>query len=126
TAPAGAVILLIKTCPSLIEQPRRCMDRRKGPDMWTNRRSRTTHGGRWHVAFAVALLASMSLAACAAAETRSPASTPETEAVAPLPEPAPDEVSELDAGTYLVNGFTVPFEITVPAGWMSGGWFVYK
>jgi hypothetical protein len=94
--------------------------------MWTNGRSRATHGGRSHVAFAVALLACMSLAACTAAETRSPASTPKTEAVAPLPEPAPDEVLELDAGTYLVNGFTVPFEITVPDGWMSGGWFVYK
>ena len=25
-----------------------------------------------------------------------------------------------------MNGFTVPFEITVPDGWKSGGWFVYK
>ena len=94
--------------------------------MWANRRSRATHGGRSHVAFAVTLLACISLAACTDAGTGAPASTPKTEAVAPLPEPSPDEILEIDAGTYLVNGFTVPFEITVPAGWMSGGWFVYK
>ena len=27
--------------------------------------------------------------------------------------------AELDAGTYLVDAFTVPFEVTVPDGWRS-------
>ena len=50
-----------------------------------------------------------------------PASTAEAATVSSLP-----ESGELDPGTYLVTGFTVPFEITVPDGWESGGWFVFK
>ncbi len=44
------------------------------------------------------------------------ASFPTTEAstVPPLP-----DSGDIDAGTYLVSDFTVPFEITVPAGWTT-------
>ena len=82
--------------------------------MWTsNRRSRNTHGARsQQVGAAVALLTCFGLAACTAAETPSPASTAEARTVAPFP-----ESGDLDAGTYLVTGYTVPFEITVPDGW---------
>ena len=56
------------------------------------------------------------------------ASTPTTEARAgsPLPEngdtrtvPPLPESGDIDAGTYLVTDFTVPFEITVPDGWFA-------
>ncbi len=73
------------------------------------------------VGVAVALLACVGLAACTAAETPAPASTADTATVPSLP-----GSGELDAGTYLVTGFTVPFEITVPDGWESGGWFVFR
>ena len=82
--------------------------------MWTsNRRSRTTDGARsQQVAAAVALLSCIGLAACTASETPFPASTAEGRTVAPFP-----ENGDLDAGTYLVSGYTVPFEVTVPDGW---------
>ena len=85
--------------------------------MWTlNRRSHASHTARsQQVGVAVALLACVGLAACTAAETPSPASTAEAVTVSSLP-----ESGELDPGTYLVTGFTVPFEITVPDGWESG------
>ncbi len=35
-------------------------------------------------------------------------------------------MQSLEAGTYLVTGFNVPFEITVPDGWESFGWGVLK
>ncbi len=35
--------------------------------------------------------------------------------VAPFP-----QNGDLDAGTYLVTGYTVPFEVTVPDGWETG------
>jgi hypothetical protein len=41
-----------------------------------------------------------------------------------LPDDSGDEA--IPAGTYVVNGFTVPFEITVPEGWKSFGWGVVK
>ena len=44
----------------------------------------------------------------------SPASTAEARTVAPFP-----ESGDIDAGTYLVTGYTVPFEITVPDGWAT-------
>ena len=82
--------------------------------MWTsNRRSRVTHAAySQQVGAAVALLTCIGLAACTAAETPSPASTAEARTVAPFP-----ESGDIDAGTYLVTGYTVPFEITVPDGW---------
>ena len=81
-----------------------------------NRRSHTTHAARsQHVGAAIALLTCIGLAACTAAETPSPASSAETRTVAPFP-----ENGDLDAGTYLVTGYTVPFEVTVPGGWETG------
>jgi hypothetical protein len=73
------------------------------------------------VGVAVALLACVGLAACTSAEAPIPASTADAATVSSLP-----ESGELEPGTYLVTGFTVPFEITVPDGWESGGWFVFK
>lgn len=43
-------------------------------------------------------------------------STTEASTVPPLP-----ESGDIDAGTYLFTGFTVPFEITVPDGWTADG-----
>ncbi|ALV43763.1 hypothetical protein AU252_05090 [Pseudarthrobacter sulfonivorans] len=60
----------------------------------------------------VALLACFGLAACTATEPPSPASTAEANTIAPFP-----ESGVIDAGTYLVTGYPVPFEITVPEGW---------
>jgi hypothetical protein len=82
--------------------------------MWTSiRRSRAAHSTRSRrVGVAVALLACVGLAACTAAEPPSPASTAETHTVAPFPQSGP-----IDAGTYLVTGYPVPFKITVPDGW---------
>jgi len=77
------------------------------------RRSRSVPGGRSRVAVAVAVLACFGLAACTAAEAPSPASTTEAETVAPFP-----ESGDL-AGTYLVTDYPVPFEITVPDGWVT-------
>jgi hypothetical protein len=73
------------------------------------------------VCAAVALLTCVGLAACTSAETPGPAATADAATVSSLP-----ESGELAPGTYLVTGFTVPFEITVPDGWESAGWFVSK
>ena len=40
--------------------------------------------------------------------------TAEADTVAPFP-----ESGDLDAGTYLVTGYPVPFEVTVPDGWAT-------
>ena len=82
--------------------------------MWTStRRSRAAHATRSRrVGVAVALLACVGLAACTATEPPSPASTAEADTIAPFP-----ESGVIDAGTYLVTGYPVPFEITVPDGW---------
>jgi hypothetical protein len=84
--------------------------------MWTSsRRSRAAHPTRSRrVGVAVALLACFGLAACTATEPPSPASTAEADTVAPFP-----ESGFLDAGTYLVTSYPVPFEITVPDGWRT-------
>ena len=66
-------------------------------------------------------MACVGLAACTVADTRFPTSTADAVTVSALP-----ESGDLDSGTYLVTGFTVPFEITVPDGWESGGWFLFK
>ena len=83
--------------------------------MWTStRRSRAAHPTRSRrVGVAVALLASVCLAACTAAEPPSPAPTTEADTVAPFPQ------SGALAGTYLVTRYPVPFEITVPEGWVT-------
>jgi len=91
--------------------------------MWTlNGRSRASHTTRsQQVGVAVGLLACVGLAACTVADTRFPTSTADAVTVSSLP-----ESGGLEPGTYLVTGFTVPFEITVPDGWESGGWFLFK
>lgn len=58
---------------------------------------------------AVALLLCAGLGACTAAATPG---APTAEAAA-----MPLQDGELDAGTYLLNTFTVPLEVTVPDGW---------
>lgn len=81
----------------------------------STRRSRATHPVRSRqVGVAVALLACVGLAACTVAEPTSSASTAEAATVAPLP-----DNGDLDAGTYLVTGYPVPLEVTVPDGWSS-------
>lgn len=84
--------------------------------MWNSiRRSlaaQATHSRR--VGVVVALLACFGLAACTATEPPSPASTAEADTIAPFP-----ESGVIDAGTYLVTGYPVPFEITVPDGWVT-------
>lgn len=82
--------------------------------MWTSiRRSRAVHATpSRQVGVAVALLACVGLAACTATEPPSPASTAEADTIAPFP-----QSGTIDAGTYLVTGYPVPFEITVPDGW---------
>jgi len=91
--------------------------------MWTlNGRAHASHRRQSRqVGVAVALLACVGLAACSTTET--PILTPSADAMTVSSLPAS---GELDPGTYLVNGFTMPFEITVPEGWESGSWFVYK
>jgi hypothetical protein len=91
--------------------------------MWTlNGRSHGGHTTRsLQVGVAVALLACLGLGACAAPETPFSAPTTDAVTVASLP-----ESGQLDPGTYLVTGFTVPFDITVPDEWESGGWFLFK
>jgi hypothetical protein len=71
------------------------------------------------MAAAVTVLACVGLTACTAAEEPateppSPASTAVADTIAPFP-----ESGVLDAGTYLVSGYPVPFEITVPDGWRT-------
>jgi hypothetical protein len=81
----------------------------------STRCSRATHPVRSRqVGVAVALVACVGLAACTAAEPPSSASTAKAATVAPLP-----DNGDLDAGTYRVTGYPVPFEITVPDGWSS-------
>jgi hypothetical protein len=84
--------------------------------MWNSlRRSRAAHGTRSRrVGVAVTVLACFGLAACTATEPPSPASTAEADTVAPFP-----ESGVIDAGTYLVTGYPVPFEMTVPDGWVT-------
>ncbi|MGC5172521.1 hypothetical protein ACLQ2Q_17940 [Microbacterium sp. DT81.1] len=80
----------------------------------STRRSRAAHPPRSRrVCAAVASLACFGLAACTALEAPSPASTAEADTIAPFP-----QSGDL-AGTYLVTGYPVPFEITVPDGWVT-------
>ncbi len=83
--------------------------------MWTSsRHTYAAHAARTRrVGVAVALLACVGLTACTAAEAPSPTSTAEADTVAPFPERG------ALAGTYLVTGYPVPFEITVPDRWVT-------
>ena len=82
--------------------------------MWTStRRTRAPNATRSRrVGVAIAVLACVGLAACTATEP--PSATPSAEAatIAPFP-----QSGVIDPGTYLVTGYPVPFEITVPDGW---------
>lgn len=82
--------------------------------MWISlRSSRAAHSTRSRrVGVAIASLACVGLAACTATEPQSPASTAEANTIAPFP-----QSGAIDAGTYLVTGYPVPFEITIPDGW---------
>jgi len=85
-------------------------------------RSRGPRAGRpLQVGVAVVALACAGLSACTATEAQSPVSTAEVATIAPWP-----ESGDLDAGTYLVTNLTVPFEITFPDGWQSGGSGAFK
>src|SRR5215203_5894081 len=64
-----------------------------------------------HAGAAVALLMCIGLVACTGADTPPPTAG-EARTVPPLP-----ERGDIDPGTYLVTGYTVPFEITVGEGW---------
>ncbi len=79
----------------------------------------TRHTGPMRqLAIATALLLCAGLGACTAIPW--PAAAP-TEGSAEVPA-LPNE-AELDAGTYRVTTFAVPFEVTVPDGWrIVGGW----
>ena len=63
---------------------------------------------------AIALLACFGLSGCTPTGTPSPPPTSEASDIPSLP-----ESGDIDAGTYLFTGFTVPFEITVPDGWST-------
>ena len=73
------------------------------------------------VGVAIAALACFGLAACTATESPSPASTAGADTIAPFP-----DSGVLDAGTYLVTLYPVPFEVTVPDGWGTGGGGLWK
>jgi hypothetical protein len=78
------------------------------------RRPRAAQGTRSRqVGVVVAVLACVGLTACTAAGAPSPASSAEADTIAPFPE------SGALSGTYLVTGYPVPFEITVPDGWVT-------
>jgi hypothetical protein len=65
-----------------------------------------------HLGVAAAILMCAALGACTAAQPPTPAAT---EPAAATPLPATNVA--LDAGTYLVDRFSVPLEVTVPEGW---------
>jgi hypothetical protein len=91
--------------------------------MWTSiRRSCADRAPRsQQMGVAVALLACAGLSACTATVTPPPVSTAEADEIAPWP-----ASGDIDPGTYVVTDLTVPFEITIPAGWESVGWGAFK
>jgi hypothetical protein len=62
---------------------------------------------------AAVILMSAALGACTAPQPANPAASAATVVSVPL---AGDD-AELDAGTYLFEGFSIPAEVTVPEGW---------
>lgn len=81
----------------------------------SDRLSRVAHATRWRqVGAAAALLACVGLAACTPTESPFLASTADADAVAPFP-----DGGVIEAGTYVVTAYTVPFEITLPDGWST-------
>ncbi|MEU1973530.1 hypothetical protein ABZ477_17880 [Microbacterium sp. NPDC019599] len=73
------------------------------------------------LALAAALLAAGGVVGCTAVQGSAGAPPDEPSEAIPLP-----SSGELEPGTYLVTGYAVPFEITVPDGWESFGWGVLK
>jgi hypothetical protein len=72
---------------------------------------------RW-AGLAAVLLLSPGLGACSAAEGDAVVPAAETTQATPLP-----LNGTLEAGTYVVTGFTVPFEVTLPDHWrILDGW----
>ena len=70
--------------------------------------------GPWRqLGLAAAILMCAGLGACTAAQPPTSAATAPAEDAVPLP----SQDADLDAGTYLFNGYTIPFEFTVPDGW---------
>jgi hypothetical protein len=69
---------------------------------------------RWrHASLAGAILMCAGLCACTAAQQ--PMAAPTAPAVTAVPLPSQD--ADLEAGTYLLDRFAVPLEVTVPDGW---------
>jgi hypothetical protein len=70
--------------------------------------------GPWRqLGFAAAILTCACLGSCVAAQPpTSAAMTPAVEAT-----PLPSQDADLDAGTYIFDGYTIPFTFTVPEGW---------
>ena len=79
-----------------------------------HRQSNTRLARRWRrVGLAAAILMCTGLGACTAVEP--PTAAPTALAVDAVRLPAQD--AGLDAGTYLLDRFAVPLEVTVPEGW---------
>lgn len=64
------------------------------------------------VGIAAVIVMCASIVGCTAAPPTTSATSPAAEAI-----PLPSRDADLDAGTYLFDGFAVPFEVTVPDGW---------
>jgi len=88
-----------------------------------SQQSHTSHAGpSRQLALAVALLIFAGLSGCTAVQP--PTAAPETEDAAVMSMP---HEGALDPGTYLVDTFDVPFNVTVPEGWdILGGWRLIK
>lgn len=77
----------------------------------------------------VVLLTTLSAVGCTAAlPATSPSPQPSATASPAGATPFPSgDFTELDAGTYLVTSFAVPFEITIPDGWTGADdWLLVK
>ena len=79
--------------------------------MFTQHHSDTRRGPLRPFLAAAVLVACAGLAACTAAQPPTSAGTAPAADVQPVPD------GDLAAGTYVYSDFTVPLEITVPAGW---------
>ena len=70
--------------------------------------------GSWRqLGLAAAILMCAGLGACTAAQPPTSAATAPAEAAMPLP----SQDADLDAGTYIFDGYAIPFKFTVPDGW---------
>ena len=70
--------------------------------------------GSWrHLCLAAAVLTCAGLAACTAAQPPTSAATAPAAAAMRLP----SQDADLEAGTYIFDGYALPFRFTVPDGW---------